>query len=104
MKKRLRKKADKARKKEIHKLLDLVLDINGLSKRRGDLTGHLPTAFFRFSGHTAMISIEIFKDGWESNQYSDFYEHAYSDCPDRNQVHSLACKVNEYAKREGLIR
>lgn len=104
MKKRLRKKMDKARRKEIHKLLDLILDINGISKRRGDLTGNLPTAFFRFSGHTAMISIEIFKDGWESNQYSDFYEHVYLDCPDRRQVHSLVCKVNGYTKRKGLIR
>lgn len=74
MDKRLKKKADKARRREIHALLDVILDINGLSKRRRDITGELPTAFFKFSGHTADIEIEIHNKGWFPFRDWDYFE------------------------------
>lgn len=64
MNKRLQKKAEKRRRQEIHKILDLVLDINGLCPRKQDKTGNLPTAFMDFRGHTAGISVRIDRKGW----------------------------------------
>ena len=64
MNKRLQKKTEKRRRQEIHKVLDLVLDINGLDKRDRDFSGNLPTAFFNFSGHVAGISVRIDRKGW----------------------------------------
>lgn len=46
MKKRLEKKMEKRKREQIHRLLDLALDINGLEPRKQDITGSLPTAFF----------------------------------------------------------
>ena len=53
MKKRLKRKIEKRRRAEVHRVLDLVLDINGLGRRQEKLTGNLPTAFFRPAGCTA---------------------------------------------------
>ena len=64
MNKRAKKKAEKRIRGDIHKALDIVLDINGLDCRTHGLTGNLPTAFFYFSGHTAGIYADIHKDGW----------------------------------------
>ncbi len=62
MKKRLKRKIEKRRRAEVHRVLDLVLDINGLGKRREKLTGNLPTAFFNFSGHVACIYVRVFRE------------------------------------------
>ena len=51
MKKRLEKKAEKLRRKKIHEILDIVLDINTTQERLREVTGIKPTAFFEFSGH-----------------------------------------------------
>ena len=57
MKKRLEKKMEKRKREQIHRLLDLALDINGLEPREQKVTGNLPTVFFDFSGHVGRISI-----------------------------------------------
>lgn len=64
MKKRIAKKIERKKRESIHKILDLVLDVNGLSERARDLTGDKPTAFFEFSGHTAGITVQLYKKGW----------------------------------------
>lgn len=64
MRKRLEKKREKRIRKDIHKALDMVLDINGIGRRTQGSTGNLPTAFFNFSGHTAGIYADIHKNGW----------------------------------------
>ena len=69
MKKRLQKKAEKHRRQGIHKVLDLVLDINGLDKRDREFTGNLPTAFFSFSGHVATINVDIHPQGWDGERW-----------------------------------
>ena len=48
MKKRLEKKVEKQKREQIHRLLDLALDINGLEHRSQTITGNLPTVFFEF--------------------------------------------------------
>lgn len=65
MNKRAKKKAEKRIRGDIHKVLDIVLDINGLEERSRELTGTLPTAFFDFSGHISEVGISIYKDGWD---------------------------------------
>lgn len=60
-----------SRRKQIHQLLDLTLDINGLEARRADRTGNLPTAFFWLSGHIADINISVYRNGYKDRQSPD---------------------------------
>lgn len=71
MKNRLKKKVEKRRRQLIHELLDLVLDINGLSEREQSITGCLPTAMFDFSGHVGRLTARIYKQGWKSDAEPD---------------------------------
>lgn len=71
MKKRIAKKIEKKRREGIHKVLDLVLDVNGLESRRKELTGDKPTVFFSFSGHVASIMVSVYKDGWATGIEDD---------------------------------
>lgn len=71
MRDRLRKKAEKRKREQIHRLLDLALDINGLKPRKQAITGSLPTAFFYFSGHTGWAEIQVHSDGWSTEDYPD---------------------------------
>lgn len=64
MNKRLQKKSEKRKRKFIHEMLDIVLDINGLSARKQEITGNQPTAIFEFSGHVAWTEARIYKNGW----------------------------------------
>lgn len=76
MNKRTRKKINESRRKEIHTLLDMVLDINGLSPRKRDETGDLPTVFFEFSGHTGRIYLSAHTHGWFADSYPDLSSNA----------------------------
>lgn len=64
MKKRLKRKKEKMVRKEIHNLLDVILDINGICERRQEVSGNLPTAFFGFSGHVATVNFNVHNKGW----------------------------------------
>lgn len=67
MKKRLEKKVEKMRRKKVHEILEMVLEINTTYPRQRKYTGALPTAFFAFSGHVSRVYVNIDKDGWNSN-------------------------------------
>lgn len=67
MNKRLQKKSEKRKRKLIHEMLEIVLDINGLSARKQEITGNLPTAFLDFSGNVAWAEVRIYKNGWFPN-------------------------------------
>lgn len=71
MRDRLRKKAEKRKREQIHRLLDLALDINGLEARDRNTTGNLPTAFFDFSGHVGRLNIRIYHAGWDFGKDPD---------------------------------
>lgn len=79
MKKRLEKKAEKRKREQIHRLLDLALDINGLGMRKQNVTGNLPTAFFYYSGHTASIDVHVHSRGWCIDDVQDKKVSAYTD-------------------------
>lgn len=83
MNSRRRKKLEKRRREPIHKMLDMVLDINGLGKRDRAYTGNLPTAFFDFSGHIGAVMIHVYPHGWScsADRGKDIYVHTYK--PDR---------------------
>ncbi len=71
MNKRLRKKKIEENRKKIHKLLDIVLDINGLSERQRATTGELPTAFFEFIVHVGLVSVSVYDKGWDWGAFND---------------------------------
>lgn len=52
------------KRKVIHAMLDIVLDVNGLNARKREKTDILPTAFFEFIGHTGQVSVRLCKTGW----------------------------------------
>ena len=79
MKKRLEKKVEKIRRKKVHEILEMVLEINGTYSRQRALTGNKPTAFFYFSGHTAGVAVNVYNDGWSSGNSSDHAMGAYID-------------------------
>lgn len=78
-KKRIEKKAEKMRRKQIHDVLEMVLEINGTHSRSRELTGNKPTAFFDFYGHVASVDVKLHTAGWNSTNSSDFYSYAYLD-------------------------
>ena len=79
MKKRLEKKVEKMRRKKVHEILEMVLGINGTLSRRRELTGNKPTAFFRFSGHTAGVTVNVYNDGWDYWNSSGHVMESYID-------------------------
>lgn len=80
MKKRLEKKVEKMRRKKVHEILEMVLEINSTYCRCKGKTGNKPTAFFSFSGHTTGIDVSVNKDGWEPCCGSDYSMYGYMDC------------------------
>lgn len=74
-KKRIEKKVEKLRRKKIHDVLEMVLEINGTYPRTRTLTGNKPTAFFEFSGHTASTHVYAYKNGWYPDDEADFWEY-----------------------------
>lgn len=71
MNRRMKKKVEERKREQIHRLLDLALDINGLEPRSQTITGNLPTAFFKFSGQVGWIDIHMYSTGWNSDNYPD---------------------------------
>ena len=55
---------DTDRRRQLHELLDLVLDTNGLEERVRTYTGYMPTMFLQFSGHIGSIRIDLYSNGW----------------------------------------
>lgn len=101
MKKKLEKKAEKLRRKKIHEILDIVLDINTTHERKRSLTGTKPTAFFSFSGHTSGIEILIYECGW-----GDRYEcgERIEGYVDTNGVRTLDYVLREARKEKRRLR
>jgi hypothetical protein len=84
-------------REQIHELLDLVLDINGLESRTRETTGSKPTAFFEFSGHTAEVSVDVHTSGWDAGCKPEFRKSVYIE---RNDAEALLNKLRKI--RDGL--
>lgn len=61
----------------LHKILDLVLDINGDGVRDREITGDKPTAFFNYSGHCHVLDVSINIHGWKADEEADINEYIY---------------------------
>ena len=81
MNKRMKNKIEKRRRQQICKVLDLCLQINGLQESKKKYTGDHPTAFFRFSGHVALVEVDVHEHGWSSGTGPDREYCAYIDQP-----------------------
>ncbi len=57
-------------REQVHRLLDIALDTNGLEMRSRDRTGMQPTVFFEYMGHINKFRISICPNGWVSMQPS----------------------------------
>lgn len=91
MNRRMKKKVEKRKRKQIHELLDLVLDVNGLEPREQSITGNLPTVFFEFSGHVGRVSVRIYSTGWAPGKDSntEIWPRAYRLSEIADAIHSL---------------
>lgn len=61
-------------REQIHEMLDLILDINGMEQRKQSITGNKPTAFMRFNGHIYGLEIQIHKNGWVEDDHPEINE------------------------------
>lgn len=68
---RQKRKVEKRRRAELHRVLDLCLDINGMQSSCRERTGNHPTAFLTLWGHTGTCDVEIYHMGWESGPESE---------------------------------
>ena len=97
MKKRIVKKIEKKRREAIHKVLDLVLDVNGLEARQQELTGDKPTVFFSFSGHIAAITVSVNKKGWMEGIEDDLNLTHYLGADYGDSLETISQKLTEVA-------
>lgn len=58
-------------RKQMHDLLDMVIDTNGIGERKRGETGTLPTVFFNYSGHVNCLTIDLHTNGWQPGEGSD---------------------------------
>lgn len=77
MNKRARKKRSIWARRDLHRILDCVLDINGMQSSYKAKTGNHPTTFLRIYGHTASVSVDVHKDGWEDGAVPKGFESSF---------------------------
>ena len=58
-------------KKQVHEIIELVMEGNGLEARLREETGTKPTFFFTYSGHVNSMTVEIYKTGWDGDADRD---------------------------------
>lgn len=77
----MNKNQEKTNRAALHRLLDVVLDVNGFEKRQREKTGDKPTVFFELFGHTAECEVRVHKTGWAEDERSDMGSCFYFDRP-----------------------
>ena len=83
-------------RKQLHELLDIILDGNGFGKRCRGETGTLPTLFFRYSGHVASLDVDLFINGWKHGASPDKEWNIEIDAPISDVViSSIRTAIND---------
>lgn len=76
------------KRKLLHDILDLVIDINGFEQRREAKIPNKPTAFFKFSGHVCDVQVDVHTDGWKPGKSVDIELQEYID-GDKTELQSI---------------
>lgn len=104
MKKRLEKKAEKLRRKKIHEILDVVLDINTTHERLREVTGIKPTAFFEFNGHIPNVCVMLDVHGWTPGSVYEADHKEYRGLTDRNGRLGLDPVIKAMREEKELLK
>lgn len=73
---------DEEKKKKIHKILELVFEVNEIKQKTRDLTGDKPTLFFEYAGHINSITVSANEHGWVPGEEKEYYESICFDFAD----------------------
>ncbi|MGJ1078974.1 hypothetical protein ACR77U_13110 [Enterococcus faecium] len=81
---------EKELREQLHEILDIVLDTNGLESRSRAKTGTLPTVFIDFSGHVSKVDVSIHRDGWTpSVGYDKQFTFYFDEKIDQERIEEL---------------
>lgn len=72
------KMSEVGKRKKMHKILGLLMDINGVEESHcmpGEENG--PIVFMEFHGHVGSLHIEVYKSGWEKDKVPDLLVNLY---------------------------
>ena len=72
-------KEEKEKREKLHRILDLVLDINSFERRSVEITGDKPTAFLYFHGHVSSLNVSIHENGWVPYACPTYQREVYFD-------------------------
>lgn len=89
------KEQEQANRDQLHRLLDVVLDVNGFEARSKGRTGEKPTVFVDISGHVAKCMVRVYKTGWAKGETDDLGSQFYFDEP---------MKIDELINRLGRLK
>lgn len=81
-----------------HKILDLVLDINGTNKRQKEIVGELPTAFFSFFGHTSEVEWYILPTGYDEEEFKPIRCTTYLERLEKEDAKKVIEKLEDLKK------
>lgn len=104
MKKRLEKKAEKIRRKKVHEILEMVLEINTTSERAREVTGIKPTAFFEFYGHIPLVEVTIHERGWDPHSGYEASCKCYSGRADKIEYRGLEPLIKDVKEEKELLK
>lgn len=62
---------DLKKMQKVNEILQLCFEINGLEQRQREYTGEKATVFFEFSGHIAMLTVNVYENGWHEEIKAD---------------------------------
>ena len=83
-------------RKQMHEILDIVLDGNGFEARSRDKTGTLPSLFMYFSGHVGTVEVDMNTDGYEPGQGTDVgFSFSYDEVNSPEKITRLREAVNK---------
>lgn len=81
---------------KVNEILQLCFAINGLEARQREYTGEKPTIFFDFSGHIALLKIQIHKTGWYA--YEQMGKYAQVDIQLEIHLNDPYEEIKEYVE------
>lgn len=95
-------------RKQVHEIVDIVLDGNGFEARTRRETGTLPTLFMCFSGHINKLEVQLHSDGWESGvSYDRVWDFSLKDELYTSEIENMRAVIDdatEYNEAETLAR